>query len=391
MSTAARSHMRSAGAGQSIEMSEIPVINDITSNAGLRAACARWNDSPVLGLDTEFVRESTYYPIAGLVQVGTADGVWLIDPLTIDDWVPFRNLLENSKLPKVFHAAGEDIELLVRLVGAAPEPLYDTQIGAALAGWGWSLSYQVLVQQRLGIAVEKDHTRSNWLRRPLSDAQRHYAAIDVVWLPTLFQLLYDELAAADRLQWWEEEGRRLVRAAEPVDPALSYRRLNGAWRLRGAQVAALQQLCEWREQQARTTDTPRGWILKDGDCIEIARRLPRNLPQLAAVPELEPAKVRQYGADILVVVAAARESDESEWPASVTGPLPREWGPRLKRMRHLVEQRASELGIAPEILLRKRDCETILRQQTWPAGLGGWREELLGTELLALAREELAS
>src|SRR5690606_29239858 len=103
-------------------------------------------------------------------------------------------------------AAGEDIELLVRLVGAAPEPLYDTQIGAALAGWGWSLSYQVLVQQRLGIAVEKDHTRSNWLRRPLSDAQRHYAAIDVVWLPTLFQLLYDELAAADRLQWWEEEG-----------------------------------------------------------------------------------------------------------------------------------------------------------------------------------------
>jgi len=361
---------------------------DIVDNDQLADCASRWRACPLLALDTEFVRETTFYPIPGLIQVGDGVRQYLIDPLRVDDWSPLRELFQAPAVAKVLHSGGEDLELCNRLFGVAPAPLFDTQIGAALAGFGFSLSYQALVQTCLGVTVEKDHTRSDWVARPLSAAQRHYAALDVAYLPAVFAQLAERLGALGRLDWWQEEGRRSAAASrEAVDPERYYLKLGAGWRLRGAQVAVLQRLCAWREREARARDVPRGRLLKDAQCIELAQRLPHTLGQLAAVPELTPQQVRREGMTWLELIETAQAAPEDGWPEPVPAPLPREWGERLKRLRQLAQARAEALHIPPELLARKRDCEHLLRAGELPEGLMGWRQAVIGDELLALARE----
>lgn len=363
-------------------------ISLVTSNAELAACAAEWRHAPQLALDTEFVRESTFRPIAGLVQVGTDAGCWLLDPLAIDDWSPLSTLLQDETLPKVVHACGEDLELLLSLTGVLPRPLYDTQIGAGLAGLGFGLSYQALVERVLGIAVEKEHTRSNWIARPLSEAQLHYAALDVAWLGPLFRHISQQLSEQNRLSWWREEGDRAALAAQ-IEPAPDqyYLRLGAGWRLRGLQVAALQGLCAWREREARRSNVPRGWLLKDHECLEIARRLPRSMAELAAVPELQPRRVREQGKTILGLLEAARAMPAEQWPSPAPPPLSRADTARLRQMRSWSDRCAAEIGIAPELLVRKRDCEQLLRTQQLPTSLQGWRQPLVAETLLSIAAQ----
>ena len=356
----------------------------VTDNQQLADLALQWADAPLLALDTEFQRETTFYPIAGLVQLGTVDAQYLLDPLQLTDWAPLQRLFA-AKMPKVLHACSEDLEVFARLTDAPPQPLLDTQIGAALAGLGFSLSYQALVKTCLDIEVGKEQTRSDWLRRPLSEAQCHYAALDVAYLPAIFDLIAERLEAQGRMDWWREECAATFAAQrEPLDPAQYYLKLSGGWKLRGEQVAALQSLCEWREREARARDVPRGRILKDAQCLDVARILPRSLPELAAVPELHPQQVRHDGARVLELVAAARQLSAAECPPAPAAPLPREWGERLKRLRQLVDERAQALAIPAELLARKRDCETLLRSGELPAALSGWRRAIIGEPLLAL-------
>lgn len=372
-----------------METMSLPLpLTVITSNAALAEAARDWAAAPQLALDTEFVRESTFRPIAGLIQVGTDRGCWLLDPLTIDAWQPLCDLFENEKIPKVTHACGEDLELFLQIFGTLPTPLYDTQVGAALAGLGYGLSYQALVDRLLGIAVEKDHTRSNWVARPLTEAQQHYAALDVAWLGPVFRQLAERLGAAERMGWWREEGERLLAAArsEP-DPEHYYLRLGAGWRLRGVQVAALQRLCAWREREARRANVPRGWLLKDHECLEIARRLPRTLAELLAVPELNPRHAREQGATVLALLDQARALDPADWPPPAPPPLDRAETSLLRRMRSWSDAQAETLGIAPELLVRKRDCEQLLRTGELPPALRGWRLPLVADRLLTLAAE----
>jgi ribonuclease D len=381
----------------------------VDSNAQLAELAAHWRDSPLLALDTEFVRETTFYPIAGLLQLGDVRHQYLIDPLCIDDWTPLQQLFaadSSATMPatasisasittstatsattsyKVLHACSEDLELFNRLLGAAPQPLFDTQVGAALAGIGFSLSYQALVQTCLGIEVEKEQTRSDWVRRPLSPAQCHYAALDVAYLPTVFAQLAERLTALGRFEWWREDGERTWAASQvQLAPAQYYLKLAAGWRLQGPQLAVLQQLCNWREQQARARDVPRGRIVKDPQCIEIARCLPRTLSELAAVAELHPQQVRNEGAQLLELIAQARAMPAAEYPPAPAPPLPREWGEPLKRLRQLIAERALELNMPAEALARKRDCEILLRTGALPASLKGWREAVIGAPLLSL-------
>ncbi|HSB95497.1 MAG TPA: ribonuclease D [Spongiibacteraceae bacterium] len=356
----------------------------VDSNAQLAELAAHWHASPLLALDTEFVRETTFYPIAGLLQLGDAEHQYLIDPLRIDDWSPLQALFATGSY-KVLHACSEDLELFARLLGALPQPLFDTQVGAALAGIGFSLSYQALVQTCLGIEVEKEQTRSDWVRRPLSEAQCHYAALDVAYLPAVFAQLAERLTALGRFEWWREDGERTIAASQlQTVPTLYYLKLAAAWRLQGPQLAVLQQLCVWREQQARERNVPRGRIVKDPQCIEIARCLPRTLSELAAVAELHPQQVRNEGAQLLELVARARELPAADYPLPPEPPLSREWGERLKRLRALIAERALDLNMPAEVLARKRDCELLLRTGALPDSLKGWREAEIGAPLLSL-------
>lgn len=356
----------------------------VTTNAQLAEIATQLCDRPLLAIDTEFQRETTFYPIAGLIQLGDAQQQYLIDPLTINDWSPLRELFASNK-PCVLHACGEDLEVFARVVDAVPAALFDTQVGAALAGFGFSLSYQALVRECLGIEVEKEQTRSDWLRRPLSAEQCHYAALDIAHLPAVFERIAERLDKESRLAWWEAEGQAaLATSRDVIAPEQYYLKLSAGWRLRGVQVAVLQQLCAWREVEARARNVPRGRILKDPQCLEIARVMPATLAELSGTPELHPQQVRLEGEKILALIAAARELPPNEYPIPVGEPLRRELGDRLKQLRQLVEARASELGVAPEILARKRDCEILLRTRVLPESLHGWRREIIGQPLLAL-------
>lgn len=359
----------------------------IDSNAQLADVAEQCADARLLALDTEFQRETTFYPIAGLIQLGNGDHQYLIDPLKIDDWAPLQTLLNNSSY-KLLHACSEDLEVFARLCNTLPQPLLDTQIGAALAGFGFSLSYQALVKACLDIEVGKEQTRSDWLRRPLSTEQCHYAALDVAYLPPIFEVIADRLQQKNRFDWWLQEGAGTIAASrDATAPEYYYLKLSGGWRLRGAQVAVLRELCAWREREARRRNVPRGRIVKDAQCIDIARLLPRNAAELSAVPELHPQTQRVDGENILGIVEIAQQISAAEWPAPVSAPLPREWGDRLKKLRQLIDERARELDIPAELLARKRDCEMLLRTGELSDALRGWRFPIVGEPLLALHRQ----
>lgn len=358
----------------------------VRENTQLAQLAEKWREAPLLALDTEFVRETTFYPIAGLLQLGDTEQQYLIDPLAIDDWTPLRDLFGGGA-PKVLHSCSEDLELFHRLLGTAPQPLFDTQVGAAMAGMGFSLSYQAVVQACLGIEVGKDQTRSDWLQRPLSPAQCHYAALDVAYLPAVFAQLAERLTQLGRFDWWREDGERIIAASSvQPEPSRYYLKLGAAWRLRGPQLAVLQQLCSWREHEARARDVPRGRIIKDPQCIEIARCMPRTPGELAGCAELHPQQVRHDGAALLELIERALALPTSQHPPAPEAPLPRDEAERLKRLRDLVTARAVDLGLAPEVLARKRDCELLLREGVLPESLKGWREAEIGAPLLSLLK-----
>lgn len=360
----------------------------IADDAALAAHCVQWSQLPAdaaLALDTEFVRETTFFPIPGLLQVDADGAQFLIDPLRVTDWQPLRDLFAAT-MPKVLHACGEDLEVFQQLLGAVPQPLYDTQVGAALAGIGSGLGYQALVQQVLGVQVDKEHTRSNWLQRPLSAEQCHYAALDVAHLPAVFDHLRERLQALGRFEWWREEGERALRQSRSVvAPEDYYRKLSAGFRLQGRQVLALKELCAWRERMARERNVPRGRILKDPEILEIAKRLPSNSNELARVPDLDSQRRVAQADAVLTLLREVAGADEAQIPPPVDAPLPREWNGRLSRLRDIVATRAAELGLPAEILARKRDCERVLLDRALPETLGGWRKNIIGDELLAFS------
>lgn len=365
-------------------LSESP--EQIADNAVLANYCRQWANAPLLALDTEFVRETTFYPIPGLIQLGAGDAQYLLDPLSIDDWSPLRALFAGP-IPKVLHSCGEDLEIFQLVLGELPQPLYDTQVGAALAGWGFGLGYQALVSQVLGLQVDKEHTRSNWVARPLTAEQCTYAALDVAHLAELYARISQRLVDLGRIDWWREEGdRALSQSRREVAPDQYYRKLTAGFRLRGRQVLALQQLCVWRESSARRLNTPRGRVLKDAECLEIANRMPSNISELSRLPDLDPRRMRTHADAILGIVQRAEDSPLENCPEPIEPPLPREWGGRLNRLREHVTARATELGLAPELLARKRDCEQVLRTGALPEGLQGWRLAVIGAELVELAK-----
>ncbi|HET8711477.1 MAG TPA: HRDC domain-containing protein, partial [Spongiibacteraceae bacterium] len=197
----------------------------------------------------------------------------------------------------------------------------------------------------------------------------------------------ERLDKKGRFAWWEAEGAlALATSRDTIAPERYYLKLSGGWRLRDAQVIALQKLCAWREIEARSRNVPRGRILKDAQCLEIARVLPRTLAELAGAPELHPQQVRLEGETILAIIAEAQVSAPGQYPARIDEPLRRELGDRLKRLRELVETRAKELDMAPEVLARKRDCELLLRTGVLPDSLQGWLRDIIGEPLLALLK-----
>lgn len=360
----------------------------IRDNASLAEHCSAWRKQPFLALDTEFMRVDTFYPIAGLLQVSEGERAYLIDPLLIDDWSPFAALLEDPQVIKVVHACSEDLEVLLRLTGSLPVPLFDSQLAAGYLNLGFSMGYSRLVQAVLDIELPKGETRSDWLQRPLSDTQVSYAAEDVVHLAELYRRLQDRLSA-EKNAWILEDGAELVAGLGREIPAEeAYREAKLAWKLSRAQLAVLRELCIWRERQARARNQPRNRILREHSLWPLARQQPGDLVSLGRIEDMHPKTVRQDGATILQMIREAAALPPSEWPPAMPEPLPLESTALLKKLRAIGQREGERLGIAPELMLRKKTLEALLKSgypngpYRLPDSLRGWRRELMGQALL---------
>ncbi|MBD8826052.1 ribonuclease D [Pseudomonas sp. CFBP 13602] len=363
-------------------------IHWIRDDASLAEHCAHWQSLPYVALDTEFMRVDTFYPIAGLLQIGDGASAFLIDPLSITQWQPLTQLLENPAVIKVLHACSEDLEVLLRLTGSLPAPLFDTQLAAAYLNLGFSMGYSRLVQEVLGIELPKGETRSDWLQRPLSDTQVSYAAEDAVHLAEVFEKLRPQLSA-DKYAWVLEDGAELVaQLRREVNPDELYRDAKLAWKLSRAQLAVLRELCAWREREARARDLPRNRIVREQSLWPLAKLQPDNLQTLAKIEDMHPRTVRQDGEQILALIKAAASVAPEQWPAVLPEPLPIEASAVLKQLRAIGQREAERLNMAPELMLRKKTLEALLKTgypdgpYHLPDSLRGWRRERMGQALL---------
>ncbi|NKI34196.1 ribonuclease D [Wenzhouxiangella sp. XN79A] len=344
--------------------------------AGLAEFLAAIDRATELGIDTEFVRERTFHPQPGLIQVSDGRRVWLLDPLALGDHDGFRaglaDWMADPARIKILHSVGEDFEVIDRVCGAIPDPLFDTQVAAALIGKPLQLKYETLAEELLGVVFPGGLARNNWLRRPLPDAWLDYAAHDVIALPALKAELTERLVAADRLAWHAEDcARRVAQARTPVDPVL---RIRGAERLDDEALARLVTLAHWRDRQARERDLPRTFIAADPALLEIARRNPATADELRGIDALKPGAARRFGDEL--VACCGRPADDWTRPAALL-PLDREGRDEVKRLQGVVRERAEALGVDPALLASKRELERIVRGER-PEWLDGWRGEQLG-------------
>jgi len=363
----------------------------IATPEALREACARWRNQAMIALDTEFVRERTFFPALGLVQVAAGEAtdpeVALIDAVALDDLTPLAELLAEPEVLKVVHAGSEDMVVFHHRLRALPRPLFDTQIAAAMAGWGYGLGYAGLVEAQFGVFLPKSEQRTNWLRRPLSSNQIRYAARDTAYLPAVYQQLRQRLDANDRVPWVLEDSARLLEIDRHLPaPEDAWRKVRGGSRLSDDGRGALEALAAWRERQARQRDLPRGFVLPDAALLQLASRAPSDPATLEAISELPDAARRRHGNELLRVIRQAQPSRCQAPPRPAYDPRP-----LVRSLQQTVAARASDLGIPKELLASRRHLETLLSRvdegnpEPMPAALRGWRSEVLGSALVEQA------
>ena len=360
----------------------------ISSDASLTTACRRWSAAGAIGLDTEFIRERTYYPRPALLQVSDAQGVLLVDPTTISDCGPLAEVLANPAVVVVMHACGEDLEVLEIMTGTTPRRIFDTQLAAAFAGHRFSLGYRDLVATLLGITLDKGETRSDWLRRPLSTSQLHYAALDVLYLLPLHRHLSAALDELQRSSWLDEEfeHQRRARAADSL-PEASYLRVRGRGALSPARHAVLRRLSAWRETEAMARDMPRRHLLPDQALIALAGTPApaegRRIPARAVSAQVR----RRYESTLAERIRAALAQGPIEADYSIDL---RPHTDTLTRLRDIARQAAEFLALPPELLAPRRALESLLsaalKNEAIPPEFRGWRHTVVTSTLLDCLR-----
>lgn len=354
----------------------------VTSNETLQQLCERWRGRPALFLDTEFIRVDTFYPELGLLQVCDGEESHLLDPLELTDWAAFRELLADPGIRKVMHAASEDLLVFKEYFDLIPGPLFDTQKAAAFLDMGYSISYQNLVGELLDIELDKGATRTDWLQRPLTDSQLRYAVLDVAYLPALHEQLAENLERRGFLDALLEEGEQMRELARQIEDESEwdtlYLQMGAAWRLDREQLAVLRSLSRWREQEARRLNTPRTWVARDSDLIELARVAPADRDGLRAIPDLGRGVRRTAPDQWLKLIRQGRDNPIPDDAVPSGQPLSPAQRRQLKQMQKTVRELAGEQGMASEMLARKKQLISLLQSPDgWPDELRGWRQSLL--------------
>ncbi|MFT7491526.1 MAG: ribonuclease D [Pseudohongiellaceae bacterium] len=366
----------------------------VDTNERLKQLCAQWSSEKALALDTEFIRTDTFYPIMGLLQIADTQGIYLLDPLAINNKEPLQELWKNTAVVKIIHSCSEDLEVFNRYLEVLPTPLFDTQVAAAFVGIGSSMGYSNLVELLFGDLIPKDETRSDWLQRPLSDAQLNYAALDVVHLLPIYHELTQRLSDQQRLQWVELECAALITKASTSNSVTHhYLRIKSAWKLQPKQLAVLKALCSWRESETRVIDIPRNRLIKDSALFDIAQRLPKTKDQLIELNDVNQRFFSSYGEHCLQLIDDVL-ADDDNYPDRLVAPLNAEQRKLFKQLKTHVVDVAEKISMPAEYLVRKKELEEIVRypQQALlftPKALKGWREAVITKSLLSILSETI--
>jgi ribonuclease D len=366
----------------------------IDKTDALAAFCRKQAEARYITIDTEFMRDKTYWPLLCLVQVAGPDEAAAIDPLAPGmDLKPLLDLMADTKVLKVFHASRQDIEIFVNLTGAVPTPLFDTQVAAMVCGFGDSVSYETLASRLAGAHIDKSSRFTDWAQRPLTERQSLYALADVVPLRTVFEKLEARLAKSGRAAWLAEEMETLTDPATyRQDPQESWRR----FKLRSNNrklLALVRELAAWREIAAQQRNLPRNRLLRDEAVLEIAAHAPISVADLARTRGLGRGLAEgKLGGEILAVVGRVLALPESELPP----PPPRHepapgLGPLVDLLRVLLKLRCEENDVAQKLVADTEDLELIAADDAAPVrALQGWRAELFGKDALDLKHGRLA-
>ncbi len=359
-------------------------VNFVDNTAKLDVCCAHLTQQAWIAIDTEFMREKTYYPQLCLVQIASTEKIYCIDILALGDTRILQEVLERRDIIKVFHAARQDLEVLHLLCGMPPAPVFDTQIAAALLGFDDQLGYAALVEAITGTVLPKGYQRADWGRRPIDNDQLDYAANDVRYLSAMYPVLFGQLEDLERLNWALEECAQLTDTSlYTVHPELAYLRIKQGRVLTPAQQHVLKSLADWRERVAQKKNRPRNWIARDGLLVYLAQSQPRDRSQLQQARGLSDAMRESEGEAILGAIASALPGNDTPL-YDAAGPLTLTQTKLRDQLMTKLKLKAEALGIRPTVLAARREVDAIARGGETSSLLSGWRRQVIGEELLLL-------
>jgi len=367
-------------------------IQYINTPAQLAQLCEQIKKESWLALDTEFLREKTYYPKFCLLQIATPEWVACVDPIALPSLDILFEALYNPAIVKVFHSCRQDLEIFYQLTGKIPEPLFDTQIAAPLLGFQENPGYAMLVSSLLNVNLNKAHTRADWSKRPLIEAEIQYAADDVIYLCQIYQLMLQKLDELGRADWLERDFAELSNPdLYQVRPEQAWLKIRGKNKLTGRQLSIVQALAEWREKTAQAEDRPKTWLLRDELLFDLAKLQPETVTELANVRGINERAVNRYGAELCQLITAAKDRapiplNENGRPAKKT----QQQEAILDILTALVRIRAEENSLNPIILATRKDLEVLMFNDDEECLLlHGWRFNMAGNELIGLLKGEL--
>ncbi|MEL6819729.1 MAG: ribonuclease D [Pseudomonadota bacterium] len=367
----------------------------ITTSARLRDICTGFSSKPYVTIDTEFVRETTFWPDLCLVQIACDENVVLIDPLADGiDLSPLYALLADENVLKVFHAARQDIEIFFHLTGAVPKPIFDTQVAAMVCGYGDSIAYDALAKRIADVHIDKSSRFTNWKLRPLTDKQLDYAAADVTHLRDIYESLRNALTESGRDHWLEQE-MAVLTSVETYDlkPENAWKRLKLRAR-KPTEFEITKQLAEWRETEARTNNTPRSRVLKDDAIYEIAQQQPDDERALGRLRTIYKGVERSaIGKAALEIVATVKAMDRDDLPrVPRPAPSPEGTGAAVDLLKVLLKLTSEELEVAQKIIANAEQLEKIAihGDKADVEAMKGWRRDVFGDRALDLLSGKIA-
>ena len=365
----------------------------ITTTSELAAVCERMARHPFITIDTEFLRETTYYPLLCVAQLASADEAVVVDSLAPGiDLKPLFDLMGNERVLKVFHAARQDIEIVWHRAGIVPHPVFDTQVAAMVLGYGDSISYDQLVQRITGDNLDKSNRFTDWSRRPLAPAQISYALSDVTHLRDVYLALAADLNQRGRATWMEDEMEVLTSPETyRAEPERAWMRLKTRVR-KPKELAVLIEVAAWREREAQTRDVPRGRVLKDDSIGDIAIQAPTTIERLAALRSLPKGFERsKWGEGILEAVKRGLERDPKSLPPIERQKVSQNGAATVELLKVLLRMTSERHGVAAKVIATVDDLDQISADDAADVpALKGWRRELFGDKALALKHGKLS-